>query len=105
MFIIHREALTFKICEYKWTNEFFKELKSKRKVALRMGRLSENSLHYNRCSLLCCNMARGLFLMFWDNKKKSRAYLDSFPPAVSKTDESAKNNIQDLFTSITIYTL
>ena len=33
--------------EYKWTNEFFKELKSKRKVALRMGRLSENSLHYN----------------------------------------------------------
>lgn len=31
----------------------------------------------------------GLFLMFWDNKKKFvRAYLDSFPPAVSKTDES-----------------
>jgi hypothetical protein len=27
--------------------------------------------------------------MFWDNKKKFvRAYLDSFPPAVSKTDES-----------------
>lgn len=33
----------------------------------------------------------GLFLMFWDNKKKFvRAYLDSFPPAVSKTDESEK---------------
>ena len=31
----------------------------------------------------------GLFLMFWDNKKKYvSAYLDSFPPAVSKTDES-----------------
>ena len=33
----------------------------------------------------------GLFLMFWDNKKKFvRAYLDSFPPAVSKTDEKRK---------------
>lgn len=33
--------------EYKWTIEFFNELKRKRKVALRMGRLSENALHYN----------------------------------------------------------
>lgn len=33
--------------EYKWTNEFFQQLKSKRKVALRMGRLSENTLTYN----------------------------------------------------------
>lgn len=33
--------------EYKWTNTFFQELKNKRKVALRLGRLSENSLQYN----------------------------------------------------------
>lgn len=33
--------------EYKWTTEFFQELKHKRKVALRMGRLSENTLCYN----------------------------------------------------------
>ena len=33
--------------EYKWTTEFFKELKSKRKIALRLGRLSENDINYN----------------------------------------------------------
>lgn len=33
--------------EYKWTEEFFKELRHKRKVALRLGRLSENTLQYN----------------------------------------------------------
>ncbi|MEI3020838.1 NYN domain-containing protein [Ruminococcus sp.] len=33
--------------EYKWVTEFFQELKNKRKVALRMGRLSENTLCYN----------------------------------------------------------
>lgn len=33
--------------EYKWATEFFQELKHRRKVALRMGRLSENTLHYN----------------------------------------------------------
>ncbi len=33
--------------EYVWMNEFLNELKHKRKVALRLGRLSENDLHYN----------------------------------------------------------
>ncbi len=33
--------------EYKWTNDFFGELKRKRMFALRLGRLSENDLHYN----------------------------------------------------------
>lgn len=31
---------------FKWTNEFFSELKKKRKVALRLGELSENSAKY-----------------------------------------------------------
>lgn len=30
-----------------WTNEFYQELRHKRKVALRLGRLSENTIHYN----------------------------------------------------------
>lgn len=33
--------------EYAWTNKFFQELKHRRKIALRLGRLSENTLHYN----------------------------------------------------------
>ena len=33
--------------DYKWTEEFFNELKHKRKVALRLGRLSDNALQYN----------------------------------------------------------
>ncbi len=32
---------------FTWTNEFFNELKTKRKVALRLGSLSENQLNYN----------------------------------------------------------
>lgn len=32
---------------YKWTKEFFKELTSKRKIALRLGRISEVALKYN----------------------------------------------------------
>lgn len=30
-----------------WTNDFFKELSHKRKIALRLGELNENSVHYN----------------------------------------------------------
>ncbi len=33
--------------EYKWMTGFLKELKHQRKVALRLGRLSENTLEYN----------------------------------------------------------
>lgn len=33
--------------DYKWTEAFFNELKHKRKVALRLGRLSDNALQYN----------------------------------------------------------
>ena len=33
--------------DYAWTSAFFQELKHKRKVALRLGRLSENTIHYN----------------------------------------------------------
>lgn len=33
--------------EYKWTMEFYNELKRLRKVALRMGRLSEEQIVYN----------------------------------------------------------
>lgn len=33
--------------DYKWTQDFFNELKHKRKVALRLGRLSDNALQYN----------------------------------------------------------
>lgn len=32
--------------QYKWTEAFFNELRHKRKVALRLGRLSENDLRY-----------------------------------------------------------
>ncbi len=32
--------------EYKWTCEFYNELKRHRKIALRMGRLSEEQIHY-----------------------------------------------------------
>lgn len=31
---------------YQWTNDFFSELKSKRKVALRLGKLAEAQAHY-----------------------------------------------------------
>lgn len=31
----------------KWTNDFFKELSNKRKMALRLGELNEKSVHYN----------------------------------------------------------
>lgn len=33
--------------DYQWTLDFFQQLRCKRKVALRLGRLSENSLQYN----------------------------------------------------------
>ena len=33
--------------DYKWANEFFDELKKKRKFALRMGKLSEEQAYYN----------------------------------------------------------
>lgn len=33
--------------DFKWTEAFFNELKHKRKVALRLGRLSDNALQYN----------------------------------------------------------
>lgn len=33
--------------EYEWTCQFYKELKRHRKIALRMGRLSEEQLYYN----------------------------------------------------------
>lgn len=33
--------------EYKWTCDFYSELKKRRKFALRMGRLSEEQVHYN----------------------------------------------------------
>ncbi|NLL91669.1 MAG: NYN domain-containing protein [Ruminococcaceae bacterium] len=33
--------------EYKWMNDFLKELTKKRKVALRLGYLAENFAHYN----------------------------------------------------------
>lgn len=33
--------------ESKWTTEFFQELRHRRKIALRLGRLSENQLCYN----------------------------------------------------------
>lgn len=36
-----------KSSEYQWTLDFFQQLRCKRKVALRLGRLSENTLHYN----------------------------------------------------------
>ncbi len=36
-----------KTADYQWTESFFNELRHKRKVALRLGRLSENTLQYN----------------------------------------------------------
>ncbi|MBR6198682.1 MAG: NYN domain-containing protein [Spirochaetales bacterium] len=33
--------------EYQWTMSFFDELRSKRKMALRLGKLSENTAHYD----------------------------------------------------------
>ena len=33
--------------QYKWMSEFLKELKTRRKVALRLGRLSDNDVVYN----------------------------------------------------------
>ncbi len=32
---------------FEWSTDFFKELKKKRKFALRMGTISESSIHYN----------------------------------------------------------
>lgn len=45
--VTQRQVDLGKSDEFKWTEEFFKELRHKRKVALRLGRLSENSLQYN----------------------------------------------------------
>lgn len=36
-----------KSADYAWTNEFYQGLRHHRKIALRMGRLSENTIHYN----------------------------------------------------------
>lgn len=36
-----------KTSEYEWTTDFISALKKQRKFALRLGRLSENQLHYN----------------------------------------------------------
>lgn len=36
-----------KTAEYQWMNSFLKELKHNRKFALRMGRISENQIHYS----------------------------------------------------------
>ncbi|MBR1561614.1 MAG: NYN domain-containing protein [Ruminococcus sp.] len=36
-----------KSAEYTWTNKFFQELRHRRKMALRLGRLSDNALQYN----------------------------------------------------------
>ena len=33
--------------DYRWANEFFRELKHQRKFALRMGRLAEEQAHFN----------------------------------------------------------
>lgn len=45
--VTNRQVDLGKSDDYKWTDSFFKELRHKRKVALRMGRLSENRLQYN----------------------------------------------------------
>ena len=46
-----------KLESYKWTNDFFDELKTKRKFALRMGRLSDNGscyiLHSDKLKKIC----------------------------------------------------
>lgn len=45
--ITKKQVFLGKTDEFKWTNAFFQELRHKRKMALRLGRLSTNELHYN----------------------------------------------------------
>ena len=45
--------------EYKWTSEFFEALRCKRKMALRLGRLSENTAHYNIKNDVLKNLLKG----------------------------------------------
>lgn len=43
-----RKTIDFTKSETKqWTNDFFKEISKKRKVALRLGELNESTVHYN----------------------------------------------------------
>ncbi len=45
--ITNRTLSLEKTAEYQWMNSFLKELKHNRKFALRMGRISENQIHYS----------------------------------------------------------
>ncbi len=45
--ITHKQINLSKTYEYKWTMDFFQELRHKRKMALRLGKLSTNELYYN----------------------------------------------------------
>ena len=43
-----KKQIDFKSTDlYTWTNDFFKELKCKRKLAIRLGKLAETQAHYN----------------------------------------------------------
>ena len=45
--LLKRNINLGKTQEYKWTNEFLKELKHHRKFALRLGRISDTQVYYN----------------------------------------------------------
>jgi len=49
---------------YTWTTEFFNELKTKRKVALRLGTLADNLAHFNLNPEITKKLCRGI--MKWD---------------------------------------
>ena len=55
-----KKAVNFaKSDTYTWANDFFNELKKKRKVALRMGELSEQQAHYRLKNNILNKLMRG----------------------------------------------
>lgn len=55
-----KKAVNFaKSDTYTWANDFFNELKKKRKVALRMGELSEQQAHYKLKNNILNKLMRG----------------------------------------------
>ena len=59
--------------QYKWMSEFLKELKTRRKVALRLGRLSDNDVVYNLRPDITKKLLRGAISV--EDIKESDLYL------------------------------
>ena len=60
--------------QYKWTNDFFKELMHQRKLALRLGRLAEEQAFYNLKPESTRKLINGTLVI--DSLKESDFFLD-----------------------------